>query len=94
MKKDERTAVVIGSDHAGWELKEAVKAYLQGKDFAVSDVSEPTLNPADDYPKVCLQGRESRRRRERLTGALSFAEPESAPRLRQTGYEGCVPRSA
>jgi len=45
------TAIVIGSDHAGWELKEAVKEYLTSKGFAVEDVSEPKLNPEDDYPK-------------------------------------------
>lgn len=41
---------MIGSDHAGWELKEAVSDYLSGKGFAVEDVSEPKLTPEDDYP--------------------------------------------
>ena len=43
-------ALVIGSDHAGWELKEAIKQQLQGKGFTVDDVSEPAYNPEDDYP--------------------------------------------
>jgi ribose 5-phosphate isomerase B len=43
-------AIVIGSDHAGWELKEAIKEQLQGKGFKVEDVSEPEYNPEDDYP--------------------------------------------
>ncbi len=55
MKKDESTAVVIGSDHAGWDLKEAIKAHLLDKELAISDVSEPTLNPADDYPKYAFR---------------------------------------
>jgi RpiB/LacA/LacB family sugar-phosphate isomerase len=42
--------IVIGSDHAGWELKEAVREYLAGKGFAVDDVSEPAYNAEDDYP--------------------------------------------
>jgi RpiB/LacA/LacB family sugar-phosphate isomerase len=42
-------AIVIGSDHAGWELKEEVKEFLTGKGFAVTDVSEPKYNPNDDY---------------------------------------------
>jgi ribose 5-phosphate isomerase B len=45
------TAIVIGSDHAGWELKEEVKKYLIDKGINVKDVSEPKLSPDDDYPK-------------------------------------------
>jgi ribose 5-phosphate isomerase B len=45
------TAIVIGSDHAGWELKEEVKNYLIDKGYEVNDVSEPKLSPDDDYPK-------------------------------------------
>jgi RpiB/LacA/LacB family sugar-phosphate isomerase len=52
---DRDAAVVIGSDHAGWELKEAVKHWLLGKNFTVTDVSEPALNPADDYPKYAFR---------------------------------------
>jgi ribose 5-phosphate isomerase B len=55
MNQDEKNAVVIGSDHAGWELKEAVRGYLQGRNVVVTDVSEPTLNPADDYPKYAFR---------------------------------------
>jgi ribose 5-phosphate isomerase B len=55
MKEEKTAAVVIGSDHAGWELKEAVKAKLESKKFAVSDLSEPSLNPADDYPKYAFR---------------------------------------
>ncbi|MBN1127380.1 MAG: ribose 5-phosphate isomerase B [Chitinispirillaceae bacterium] len=42
--------IVIGSDHAGWELKEAIKEQLKGKGFSVEDVSEPAYNSDDDYP--------------------------------------------
>ena len=42
--------LVIGSDHAGWELKEAVKEYLTSKGFAVDDMSESAYNAEDDYP--------------------------------------------
>jgi RpiB/LacA/LacB family sugar-phosphate isomerase len=50
MNQGKNTAIVIGSDHAGWELKEEVKEYLIGKGCAVKDVSEPKLNSNDDYP--------------------------------------------
>jgi RpiB/LacA/LacB family sugar-phosphate isomerase len=45
-----QSTIVIGSDHAGWELKEAVKEYLAGKGFAVEDVSAPAYDAEDDYP--------------------------------------------
>jgi RpiB/LacA/LacB family sugar-phosphate isomerase len=50
MAQSASAAIVIGSDHAGWELKEEIKGYLTGKGVAVKDVSEPKLNPHDDYP--------------------------------------------
>jgi RpiB/LacA/LacB family sugar-phosphate isomerase len=50
MNQNKGTGIVIGSDHAGWELKEEVKEYLAGKGFNVKDVSEPKLNSNDDYP--------------------------------------------
>jgi ribose 5-phosphate isomerase B len=42
--------IVIGSDHAGWELKEAIKEQLKGKGYTVDDVSEAAYNAEDDYP--------------------------------------------
>jgi ribose 5-phosphate isomerase B len=50
MNQEKNTPIVLGSDHAGWELKEEIKAYLSGKGIPVKDVSEPRLNPNDDYP--------------------------------------------
>ena len=50
MNQDKSTMLVISSDHAGWELKEEIRNYLKGKGFDVKDVSEPRLNPNDDYP--------------------------------------------
>ncbi len=55
MNQNGLSPVIIGSDHAGWELKEAVKEYLTGKGFTVEDVSEPKLNPEDDYPEFAFK---------------------------------------
>src|SRR5574340_337843 len=41
--------IIIGSDHAGFELKEAVAGYLAGKGFAVTDVGTASVQ-AVDYP--------------------------------------------
>ena len=52
---DQAAPIVIGSDHAGWELKEAVKAYLSGKGIPVTDVGEPAYDRLDDYPKYAFR---------------------------------------
>jgi ribose 5-phosphate isomerase B len=50
MDTNKSSGIVIGSDHAGWELKEALKKYLAAKDLSVVDVSEQKRDPEDDYP--------------------------------------------
>ena len=42
--------IVIGSDHAGYELKEAVKAKLEGEGYDVTDVGTYSAESVD-YPK-------------------------------------------
>lgn len=41
--------VVVGSDHAGFELKETIKKYLQDKNIEVVDVGTNSLE-STDYP--------------------------------------------
>jgi ribose 5-phosphate isomerase B len=42
--------IYIGSDHAGFELKEHIKEFLRRLGHEVADVGAETLNPDDDYP--------------------------------------------
>ncbi len=44
--------IYIGSDHAGFELKEKLKKYLPelGLGYEVEDMGPFSYNPADDYP--------------------------------------------
>jgi ribose 5-phosphate isomerase B len=44
------TAVAIASDHAGYEMKEHLKKYLQEKSIEVVDLSAPQYDVSDDYP--------------------------------------------
>ena len=37
--------VVVGADHAGYELKEVIKAYLKEKGYDVIDVGTDSLKP-------------------------------------------------
>ena len=42
--------IAIGSDHAGYQLKEHVRTWLAERQIDVRDVGARALDPADDYP--------------------------------------------
>lgn len=41
--------IYLGTDHAGFELKEQLKVYLKDKGLSVEDQGAYTLDPEDDY---------------------------------------------
>jgi ribose 5-phosphate isomerase B len=43
--------IIVGADHAGFPLKEAIKQYLADMDFAMTDVGTYSADPVD-YPDV------------------------------------------
>jgi len=45
--------IYISGDHAGFKLKEKIKAWLK-KDLKVRDFGPKKLNPKDDYPKFVI----------------------------------------
>lgn len=42
--------IYLATDHAGFEMKEKIKAFLLEKNFDVEDCGAFTFDPADDYP--------------------------------------------
>ena len=48
------TSVALGADHAGWELKEALKAWLIDQGHQVLDVGTHSPDPVD-YPDYAEQ---------------------------------------
>ncbi len=42
--------VYLGADHAGFEVKDALKRELARAGYVVEDLGAPTLDPVDDYP--------------------------------------------
>ena len=46
--------IIIGSDHAGYELKEKLKKYLIGLGYECEDVGANKFEPLDDYPDFVI----------------------------------------
>lgn len=42
--------IILAADHAGYNLKETIKAFLESKKMQVLDVGAHKLVPEDDYP--------------------------------------------
>jgi ribose 5-phosphate isomerase B len=47
--------VHLGSDHAGFELKQAIAEHLKGAGHDVEDHGPHDYQPDDDYPTYCLR---------------------------------------
>lgn len=50
--------IYLGTDHAGFELKEKVKAFLQEKGYEVVDCGAYSYNKDDDYPEFIAKAAE------------------------------------
>ncbi|MEX0910177.1 MAG: RpiB/LacA/LacB family sugar-phosphate isomerase [Candidatus Paceibacterota bacterium] len=48
-----KKTIVVGCDHAGFELKEHIKNFLRSKGYQVEDEGAFKYDETDDYPKVC-----------------------------------------
>ena len=46
--------VYLGSDHAGYELKQHLVGYLSGGGYEVVDLGAHSYDPEDDYPAYCV----------------------------------------
>jgi len=43
--------IILAADHAGFQLKEAIKSFLRSKKYEVVDVGAHELRDGDDYPE-------------------------------------------
>lgn len=46
--------ILLGTDHAGFELKNKIFAYLKSEGFDVEDMGAHVFNHEDDYPKIMI----------------------------------------
>lgn len=56
--KKQKPAIVFGSDHAGYVLKEVLKEYAQKLGYTVEDVGAWNAEPTDDYPDFIIPAAE------------------------------------
>lgn len=47
-----KQTILIGSDHAGFELKNTIKNHLIEKGYDVEDFGADTFDPLDDFTKI------------------------------------------
>jgi len=47
--------IILGSDHAGFKLKEAIKKFLIKKGYEVDDQGASSYNSNDDYPEFIFK---------------------------------------
>lgn len=53
------STIYLATDHAGFELKEAIKAYLEERpDYEIYDCGALTFEPGDDYPEYMARASE------------------------------------
>ena len=45
----------IASDHAGYQLKEEIKRFLESLSYVFEDLGAQEINPQDDYPDFALE---------------------------------------
>jgi ribose 5-phosphate isomerase B len=62
--------LVIASDHAGFELKEQVRAYLTREGYEILDLGAYKVEPQDDYPDFAERVGEAIRAGEAPRGIL------------------------
>ncbi len=47
--------IYLGADHAGFELKQKIKRWLERRRIPYEDLGNLILNPLDDYPDVAAR---------------------------------------
>ena len=73
---NEATMIYLGSDHAGFELKQGVKKILDELKETYTDLGNEALDPADDYPDYAFAVGEAVAKEPGAFGILSCGSGE------------------
>ena len=69
MFKEDMT-VILAADHAGFEMKEHIKSFLEEKGYTVEDVGAHRFYPTDNYPKYMKLAAEHMTKTEHAVGVI------------------------
>ena len=72
--------IALGSDHAGYELKQRVDTWLKGRGDQVVDVGPHSFDRADDYPDYALK----------VAQAVAGGQADLGVIICSTGVGSCV----
>lgn len=70
------TTVYLGADHAGFDLKQSLKAHLEAQGHVVEDLGAHELDPADDYPGYAAAVAQAVRQHPGAVGIVSCGNAE------------------
>lgn len=79
------STIYLGTDHAGFALKEAVKKHLSDNGYEIVDIGAATENPGDDYPDFifpAVEGALSSNARAIVFGGSGIGECIAANKVR------------
>jgi ribose 5-phosphate isomerase B len=71
-----KPTVYLGADHAGFDLKNAIKEWLETRGYITEDLGAHALNPKDDYPTYAGAVAEAVRKHPGAFGILSCGNAE------------------
>ena len=54
-----KNTIILATDHAGFELKEKIKAYLVRENYEIQDLGASQYNEDDDYPEYMKKAGEA-----------------------------------
>ena len=81
-----KSKIILGTDHAGFELKEQIKKYLLEESYEVVDVGAHKFDPKDDYPdfisKAAKKVAENKNNKGIIFGASGQGEAIAANKIK------------
>ena len=83
--------VILASDHAGFALKEAVKAFLLTAGIAIDDAGADEFDPTDDYPvfvKTAMERLEDAVANEETARAVIFGKSGQGEAMAANKFAG------
>jgi ribose 5-phosphate isomerase B len=80
--------IYLATDHAGFELKENIKKYLQEQNFDVEDLGAFSFEPDDDYPDFISKAAEKVSENPNESMAIVFGKSGAGEEIVANKFKG------